>query len=80
MDNMIISGVRIYFPLPGERLPFPSSDIRSFAIKSTTGSHSCLLEFQRGEWLVLPLPEFETSGKAIMAAVRLGKNSGHDDA
>jgi hypothetical protein len=35
MDNMIISGIRIYFPLPGERLPLPSKDMQTFAIKST---------------------------------------------
>ena len=73
MDNMIIGGVRIYFPRPGEKLPVPSEDICNFAIKGTTGDRCCVLEFFDGEWRVLSLPEYESSGKAIMAAVRQGK-------
>lgn len=75
MDNMIIGGVRIYFPCPGEKLPTPSSDMQSFAIKGTTGGRYCVLEFCDGEWRVLSLPEYESAGKAIMAAVRQGKRN-----
>jgi hypothetical protein len=73
MDNMIISGVRIYFPRPGEKLPVPSADMRTFAIKGTTGDRCCVLGFWDGKWRVLSLPEYESSGKAIMAVVRRGK-------
>jgi len=73
MDNMIIGGVRIYFPRPGEKLPAPSADIRTFAIKGTTGGRYCVLGFCEGKWVVLSLPEYESSGKAIMEAVRQGK-------
>jgi len=73
MDNMIIGGVRIYFPRPGEKLPVPSSDTRTFAIKYTTGERCCLLGFWNGNWLVLSSPEYENFGRAIMEAVKQGK-------
>ena len=73
MDNIIISGVRIYFPRPGEGLPTPSADIRTFAIKNTIDTRCCLLAFQNGQWHVLSLPEYQNSGKAIMEAVKLGQ-------
>ncbi|MEG2115700.1 MAG: hypothetical protein RRZ38_17660 [Hafnia sp.] len=73
MDNMIISGVRIYFPRLGEKLPVPSADMRTFAIKGTTGDRCWVLGFWGGKWRVLSLPEYESSGKAIMAVVRRGK-------
>lgn len=75
MENMIIGGVRIYFPRPGEKLPTPLPDMQSFAIKGTTGGRWCVLGFWDGEWRVLSLPEYESSGKAIMAAVRQGKRN-----
>ncbi|TDX14789.1 MULTISPECIES: hypothetical protein [Buttiauxella] len=73
MDNMIIGWVRIYFPRPGEKLPVPSEDIRTFAIKGTTGDRCCVPGFWDGNCRVLSLPEYENSGKAIMGAVRQGK-------
>lgn len=73
MDNIIISGVRIYFPRPGERLPTPSADIRTFAVKQTIDTRCCLLAFQQGQWQVLSLPEYQNTGKAIMAAVKQGQ-------
>lgn len=73
MDSIIISGVRIYFPRPGEKLPTPTSDMRSFAIKGTVDERCCLLAFVRSRWIVLSLPEFDSSGQAITAAVRQGK-------
>ncbi|EMJ8296083.1 hypothetical protein [Klebsiella aerogenes] len=73
MDNIIISGVRIYFPKPGERLPQPPDTMPTFAIRGTVDSRCCLLGFLQNSWMVLSLPEFEHSGKAIMAAVRQGK-------
>ncbi len=73
MDNMIIGGVRIYFPRPGEKLPIPSTDMRTFAIKDTTSERCCLLGFWHGNWHVLSLPEYENSGRAIMEAVKQAK-------
>ncbi|ELT0935340.1 hypothetical protein R7Y08_004135 [Enterobacter roggenkampii] len=73
MDNIIISGVRIYFPKPGERLPQPPDNMPTFAIRGTVDSRYCLLGFLQNSWMALSLPEFEHSGKAIMAAVRQGK-------
>ena len=80
MDNMIVSSVRIYFPRPGEKLPIPSADMRTFAIKSTTAIvaafwGSGVLGFWDGKWRVLSMPEYESSEKAIMAVVR-GKKQG----
>lgn len=72
MDNIIISGVRIYFPKPDEILPIPPDAIPTFAIRGTVNSRCCLLGFLQNSWMVLSLPEFEHSGKAIMAAVREG--------
>jgi len=73
MDNIIISGVRIYFPRPGERLPIPSADIRTFAVKPTIDSRCCLLAYQHDHWQVLALPEYQNTGKAIMEAVKQGQ-------
>lgn len=73
MDNIIISGIRIYFPKPGEKLQVPPDTIPTFAIRGTVGSRCCLLGFLQNSWMMLSLPEYEHSGKAIMAAVRQGK-------
>lgn len=73
MDSLIISGIRIYFPKPGERLPIPPDNMRNFAIKGTVGERCCILAFLRESWLVLSLPEYEHTGAAIMEAVRQGK-------
>ena len=73
MDNIIISGIRIYFPKPGEKLLQPSDTMPTFAIRGTVDSRCCLLGFLKKSWMVLSLPEFEHSGKAIMAVVRQGK-------
>ena len=43
MDNITISGIRIYLPCPGEKFPIPSADIHTFAIKGTTGDRCCVL-------------------------------------
>lgn len=73
MDNIIISGVRIYFPKPGERLPVPPNNMPTFAIKGTVEGRCCLLAYQQDSWMVLSLPEYENLGKAIMAAARQGE-------
>ncbi|MET4982512.1 hypothetical protein [Klebsiella aerogenes] len=73
MENIIISGVRIYFPKPGEKLPAPPNNMPNFAIRGTADGRCCLLGYLQNSWMVLSLPEYEHSGKAIMAAVRQGK-------
>ena len=73
MDNLIISGVRIYFPKPGEKLPVPPDNLRTFAIKGTVDERCCLLVFMQKNWRVLAHPEYEHTGAAIMEAVRQGK-------
>lgn len=47
MDSLIISGIRIYFPKPGERLPVPPDNMRNFAVKGTVGERCCLLVYLR---------------------------------
>ncbi|EAS0467269.1 hypothetical protein ICQ41_004283 [Salmonella enterica] len=73
MDSLIISGVRIYFPKPGEKLPVPPDNTHNFAIKGTLDERCCLLAFLNKKWHVLALPEYNHTGAAIMEAVRLGK-------
>ncbi|HBW7245063.1 hypothetical protein NFJ68_07035 [Klebsiella aerogenes] len=73
MDNIIISGVRIYFPKPGEKLPLPPFNMPNFAIRGTVDDRCCLLGYLQNSWMVLSLPEYEHSGKAIMSAVRQRK-------
>lgn len=73
MHNTIISGVRIYFSKPGERLPLPPDTMSTFAIRGTVDSRCCLLGFLNNSWMLLSMPEFEHLGKAIIVAVRQEK-------
>jgi len=73
MDNMIISGILIYFPKPNEPLPTPDRTIRSFAVERTSDERCSLLAFISSRWITLGLPTFDNPGKAIMAAVHQGK-------
>lgn len=77
MDNMIISGIRIYFPKMEEQLSVPEKGMRTFAI--TVADVECfrLLAFINSRWVVMGLPEFDSLGKAIMGAVRQGKSVWH---
>lgn len=45
MDNMIIAGVRIYFP-PGTDLPVPTPEPRTFAIVSKDLTGHLVLEYK----------------------------------
>ncbi|HDG1681671.1 TPA: hypothetical protein PFE14_002113 [Kluyvera ascorbata] len=77
IDNMIISGIRIYFPKTEEQLPAPEKGMRTFAITVADGEHFRLLAFVNSRWVMMGLPEFDNIGKAIMGAVRQGKSVWH---
>lgn len=70
INNMIISGIRIYFPKAEERLPAPEKGMRTFAITVTDGEHFRLLAFVNSRWVVMGLPELDSIGKSIMRVVR----------
>ncbi|MEB7713560.1 hypothetical protein NGC32_12600 [Kluyvera cryocrescens] len=74
IDNMIISGIRIYFPKKEELLPAPEKGMRTFAITVADGEHFRLFAFVNSRWVMMGLPEFDSIGKAIMGAVRQGKS------
>ena len=74
MDNMIISGIRIYFPKTEEQLPVLEKGMRTFAITVADEEHFRLLAFVNSRGVVMGLPEFDSIGKAIMGAVRQGKS------
>ena len=73
MDNMIISGIRIYFPKQGERLPTPEKGTRTFAVAVVGENQFNLYAFINSRWVVMAMPEFDSVGKAIMGAIRQGK-------
>ncbi|OKV10313.1 hypothetical protein AWP65_18615 [Escherichia coli] len=77
IDNMIISGIRIYFPKTEELLPAPERGMRTFAITVADGEHFRLFAFVNSRWVMMGLPEFDSIGKAIMGAVRQGKSFWH---
>ena len=77
IDNMIISGIRIYFPKTEELLPAPEKGMRTFAITVADGEHFRLFAFVNSRWVMMGLPEFDSIGKAIMGAVRQGKSFWH---
>ncbi len=77
MDNMIISGIRIYFPKSGEHLPSPDKGMQTFAITVADGECFRLLAFVNSRWVMQGMPEFGNMGQAIMGAVRQGKSAWH---
>lgn len=77
MDNMIISGIRIYFPKTEELLPVPEKGMRTFVITVADGECFRLLAFVKSRWVMMGLPEFYSIGKAIMGAIRQGKSVWH---
>jgi len=75
MDNMIISGVRIYFP-PGKELPeTPSSELRTFAIVSKDLPGHMVLMYLNGCWKPILPNLFEDPAHAIAAITKLRKKS-----
>ena len=62
--NMIIAGVRIYFPL-GTALPVPTSELRTFAIVSKDLPGYLVLEHKNGYWVPVLTQLFDDSAHAI---------------
>ncbi|HFK4066672.1 hypothetical protein AB9B48_23130 [Kluyvera ascorbata] len=73
MDNMIISGIRIYFPKSEEPLPTPEKGMQTFAIRDAGEEQFSVLAFINSRWISPGLPQCESMGKAIMMVVRQGK-------
>jgi hypothetical protein len=74
MDNMIIAGIRIYFPKDNV-LPCPSNEIRTFAVVHFNLPGHVLLEFRNNEWSPVTAKIFDDIGHAISAAVKVGKRT-----
>ena len=73
IDNIIISGIRIYFPKQDELLPTPEKGMRTFAVAVVGENQFNLYAFINSRWVVLAIPEFDSVGKAIMGAIRQGR-------
>ncbi|HAT1569259.1 TPA: hypothetical protein I8Y10_000573 [Kluyvera cryocrescens] len=73
MDNMIISGIRIYFPKSEESLPTPVKGMQTFAIRAAGEEQFSVLAFINSRWISPGFPQCESMGKAIMMAVRQSK-------
>ena len=75
MDNIIISGARIYFP-PDNQLPSPSSDMLTFAVvrDSDTIKEYLLLIHRNGRWELASSAFYKEPGHAIAAATKIVRN------
>ncbi len=75
IDNIIISGVRIYFP-PDNTLPAPSSDMLTFAVirDEEELSDYFLMVHKEGKWALATGRLFKEPFEAISAATKLGNN------
>lgn len=75
IDNIIISGVRIYFP-PDNKLPSPSSDMLTFAIVRDEKELSdyFLMIHKDGKWGLATARLFSEPADAISTAMKIGKN------
>ncbi|HEM6718674.1 MULTISPECIES: hypothetical protein [Citrobacter] len=76
MDNMIIAGVRIYFP-PGTALPAPTLELRTFAIISKDLPGHLVLEYKNRQWVPVLTRLFDDSAHAISAITSLSKKTWH---
>lgn len=74
IDNIIISGVRIYFP-PDNVLPEPSKDMLTFAVvfDATTLKQYLLLVHKDNQWQMAAPQLFGNTAHAIAAATKIGK-------
>lgn len=72
MDNMIISGVRIYFP-HDEELPKVFQDIKTYAVVSNNFPGYMILEYRNGEWLPVTARLFKESAHAISAIIKISQ-------
>ena len=73
MDNMIISGIRIYFPKSEESLPTPVKGMQTFAIMAVGEEQFSVLAFINSRWISPGFPQCESMDKAIMIVARKGK-------
>jgi hypothetical protein len=74
IDNIIISGVRIYFP-PDNVLPEASKDMLTFAVifDADTLKQYVLLVHKNSQWQMAAPQLFDDRAHAIAAAVKIGK-------
>ena len=75
IDNIIISGVRIYFP-PDNNLPTPSSDMLTFAVirDEQELSDYFLMIHKDGRWGLATARLFKEPAEAISTATKIGQN------
>lgn len=75
MDNIIISGARIYFP-PDNQLPSPSSDMLTFAVvrDADTIKEYLLLIHRNGRWELASSTFYKEPAHAITAATKIVRN------
>lgn len=76
MDNMIIAGVRIYFP-HGTDLPVPATELKTFAIVSKDLPEHLVLEYKNRQWIPVLARLFDDSAHAISAITSLSKKTCH---
>lgn len=74
IDNIIISGVRIYFP-PNNTLPVPSGEMLTFAVvfDAETVQKYFLMVHKSGKWQLAVSHLFDSTAQAITAASKIGK-------
>ncbi|HAT3951836.1 TPA: hypothetical protein I9Y43_000363 [Kluyvera ascorbata] len=74
IDNIIISGIRIYFP-PDNVLPEPSNDMLTFAVvfDAETLQKFFLMVHKGNAWQMAAPQLFDNTGHAIAAATKIGK-------
>ncbi|MDM3324300.1 MULTISPECIES: hypothetical protein [Citrobacter] len=74
IDNIIISGIRIYFP-PDNVLPEPSKDMLTFAVvfDADTLKQYLLLVHKENKWQMATQQLFGSTAQAITAATKIGK-------
>lgn len=75
IDNIIISGVRIYFP-PDNTLPAPSTDMLTFAVIKDEQELSdyFLMMYKNGKWALATTRLFKQPSQAISAATKRRQN------
>ncbi|EPJ9674440.1 TPA: hypothetical protein I8190_003151 [Citrobacter freundii] len=75
IDNIIISGVRIYFP-PDNKLPSPSSDMLTFAVVRDDDmiKDYLLLVHRGGRWELASSSFYKEPAHAITAATKIIHN------
>lgn len=73
IDNIIISGVRIYFP-PDNILPDPSGEMLTFAVvfDADTVQKYFLMVHKGGRWQLAVSHLFDSTAQAITAASKIG--------